>query len=154
MKGFKFWDPTTKKRMISRDVVFDEQAMLLQANEVEKSAVTETESRSAVEVELSDVSPSTPASDEHDVDQHQVESLVSGRGRRITRALVRYGFEKMANYALVISGDDPSNFREAIHSQEKEGWVGVMAEEMESLHKNRTWELVYLPSGKRAIRFK
>ena len=99
-------------------------------------------------MELSDVNPSTPASDEHEVDQHQVESLASGRGRCITRAPVKYDFEEMANYALVIGGDDPSNFREAIHSQEKEGWVGAMAEEMESLHKNRTWELFFFLRGR------
>ena len=104
-----------------------------------------------MEVELSDSSTPTPAGAEHDVDQQQVESLVSGRRRRITRAPIRYGFEEMVNYALVIGTDDPSNFREVIHSQEKEGCVGVMAEEMESLHKNMTWELVPLPAGKRAI---
>ncbi|KAE8708629.1 Cyclic nucleotide-gated ion channel 1 [Hibiscus syriacus] len=30
VKGFKFWDPVTKKVVISRDVVFDEQSMLQQ----------------------------------------------------------------------------------------------------------------------------
>ena len=30
MKGFKFWDPISKKMVINRDVVFDEQSMLLE----------------------------------------------------------------------------------------------------------------------------
>ena len=29
--------------------------------------------------------------------------------------------------------------------------MGAMEEEMQSLHKNQTWELVELPKGKRAI---
>ena len=29
--------------------------------------------------------------------------------------------------------------------------MGAMVEEMESLHKNQTWDLVELPKGKRAI---
>ncbi|MCI81149.1 ABC transporter C family member 13-like, partial [Trifolium medium] len=36
-------------------------------------------------------------------------------------------------------------------SQEKERWMGAMMEEMKSLQKNQTWELVSLPKGKRAI---
>ena len=80
-----------------------------------------------------------------------MESFVSGRPKRVTRPPVRFGFDEMVNYALVIGEDDPSNFQEAIQSQEKEGWVGAMAEEMESLNKNQTWKLVSLPAGKKAI---
>ena len=32
--------------------------------------------------------------------------------------------------------------------------MGAMAEEMESLHKNQTWDLVELPERKRTIGFK
>ena len=38
-----------------------------------------------------------------------------------------------------------------MHSLEKSKWMGAMVEEMKSLHKNQTWELVDLPIGKRAI---
>ena len=38
-----------------------------------------------------------------------------------------------------------------MHSVEKSKWIGAMVEEMESLHKNQTWELVDLPTRKRAI---
>ncbi|RVW81869.1 Retrovirus-related Pol polyprotein from transposon TNT 1-94 [Vitis vinifera] len=42
-------------------------------------------------------------------------------------------------------------FKEAIHSQEKSRWMGAMVEEIQSLHKNQTWDLVELLEGKRAI---
>jgi hypothetical protein len=66
----------------------------------------------------------------------------------------RYGFEDMTSYALVISNGDPTTFEEVVNSQEKSRWVGAMAEEMESLHKNQTWDLVELLEKKRAIRCK
>ena len=52
------------------------------------------------------------------------------------------------------SSGDPTNFKEAVHSQEKGSWMGAMEEEMLFLHKNQTWELVELPKGKRAIKCK
>jgi hypothetical protein len=57
----------------------------------------------------------------------------------------------MVSYALVISSGDLTSFQEAINSQEKSRWVGAMAEEMESLHMNQTWDLVELLERKRAI---
>ena len=36
-------------------------------------------------------------------------------------------------------------------SQDSDRWVQAMAEEMLSLHKNQTWRLVSLPSGKKPI---
>jgi hypothetical protein len=57
----------------------------------------------------------------------------------------------MVSYDLVISSRDPTTFQEAVNSQEKSKWMGAMAEEMESLHKNQTWDLVELSERKRKI---
>ncbi len=42
-------------------------------------------------------------------------------------------------------------FQEAIYSPERSRWMEAMVEEVESLHKNKTWELVELPKGKKTI---
>ncbi|KAK4400677.1 Retrovirus-related Pol polyprotein from transposon TNT 1-94 [Sesamum angolense] len=63
----------------------------------------------------------------------------------------RLGYEDMVSFALLVSGDEPTTFHGAITSQEKKEWMGAMVEEMESLHKNQTWELVQLPEGKKTI---
>jgi hypothetical protein len=78
-------------------------------------------------------------------------TIAIDRPRRIIRPPTRYNFEDIVSYALVISSGDPTTFQEAVNSQEKSRWVGAMAEEMESLHKNQTWDLVELPERKRVI---
>ena len=52
---------------------------------------------------------------------------------------------------LITSSGDPTTIQEAIHNQEKSRWMGAMVEEIQSLHKNWTWDLVEFPNGKRAI---
>ena len=55
---------------------------------------------------------------------------------------------------LITSSGDLTNFQEVVHREEKGTWMGVMEEEMQSLHKNQTWELMELPKGNRAIGYK
>ncbi|KAK5773528.1 hypothetical protein PVK06_049834 [Gossypium arboreum] len=62
-------------------------------------------------------------------------------------------------YALNVAEDidanqEPFNYSEAISCEDSEKWMFAMQEEMESLHKNRTWDLVKLPKGKKAVRCK
>ncbi|KAL5804930.1 hypothetical protein ACOSQ3_031730 [Xanthoceras sorbifolium] len=58
----------------------------------------------------------------------------------------------MVAYALPVVDDDvPSTYGEATGSSECEWWKQAMDEEMQSLLKNKTWELAHLPQGKKAI---
>ncbi|KAG8496862.1 hypothetical protein CXB51_008020 [Gossypium anomalum] len=52
------------------------------------------------------------------------------------------------------ANQEPSNYSEAVSCEDSEKWMFSMQEEMESLHKNRTWDLVKLPKGKKAVRCK
>ncbi|KAG8496806.1 hypothetical protein CXB51_007977 [Gossypium anomalum] len=45
------------------------------------------------------------------------------------------------------ANQEPSNYSEAVSCEDSEKWMFAMQEEMESLHKNRTWDLVKLPKG-------
>ena len=42
---------------------------------------------------------------------------------------------------------EPSNYREAISCSDVDQWVGVMDEEIKSLHKNQTGKLISLFKG-------
>ena len=57
----------------------------------------------------------------------------------------------MVSFALVTSDGDPFSFKEATNRKDNDKWLVAMLEEMESLQKNKTWELVKLPKGKKAI---
>ncbi|KAL0378427.1 UNVERIFIED_CONTAM: Retrovirus-related Pol polyprotein from transposon TNT 1-94 [Sesamum radiatum] len=82
----------------------------------------------------------------------KVYNLARDRQRRINvKPPSRLGYEDMVFFALLVSGDEPTTFHEAITSQENKEWMCTMVEEMESLQKNHTWELVQLPEGKKAI---
>ncbi|GJY99068.1 retrotransposon protein, putative, ty1-copia subclass [Tanacetum coccineum] len=63
--------------------------------------------------------------------------------------------DDMAAYAFAIAEEEdthePITFQEAINSSEKDEWVRAMEEEMSSLKKNHTWELVYQPPGQKLV---
>lgn len=51
----------------------------------------------------------------------------------------------------IIDNSILSTYREAMRNLEHVGWKKAMGEEIQSLHKNQTWELVQLPKGKKTI---
>lgn len=62
----------------------------------------------------------------------------------------------MVAYALqaaedVVDSHEPATYKEAISGAESDQWIAAMTEEMESLHKNQTWQLTKLPEGRRII---
>ena len=57
----------------------------------------------------------------------------------------------MVSYTLVTANGDPYTYAEAMESPDRERWVQDMSEEMHSLHKNDTWQLMKLPQGKKPI---
>ena len=73
------------------------------------------------------------------------------REKRVHKAPLRYGFEDMVSFALITSGGEPFTFNEATNRKDNDKLLVAMLEEMKSLQKNRTWELVELSKGKKAI---
>ncbi|PKI68005.1 hypothetical protein CRG98_011601 [Punica granatum] len=67
----------------------------------------------------------------------------------------RYDFKYMVAYALSVAesidSSDSTSYSEAIHAPDSGKWLTAMEEEMESLHKNGTWEQVKSPTSKRIV---
>ena len=57
-------------------------------------------------------------------------------------------------YLLLTDGGEPESFQEAQTHKDRGSWMKAMQEEMESLQKNNTYELVKLPKGRKALRNK
>jgi hypothetical protein len=56
-------------------------------------------------------------------------------------------------YAYIVDsvGELPTSFKSAMESSEASKWKEACESELQSLHKNETWDLVPLPSGRKAI---
>ena len=74
---------------------------------------------------------------------------LSTRSTRVHRAPERYA--PSLDYVMLIDCEEPSCYEEAMLKDDKRMWERAMKSEMDSLHKNYTWELVLLPNGKRDL---
>lgn len=53
--------------------------------------------------------------------------------------------------ALSVEDDVPISFKEIIRNSNSEIWLAVIKEEMKSLQRKQTWDLVPLPAGRIGI---
>ncbi|GKA43986.1 retrotransposon protein, putative, ty1-copia subclass [Tanacetum coccineum] len=94
------------------------------------------------------------------VAQQPQRFIATDRARRTTKAPSRLIEEvNLITYALNVAEDiegnmEPSTYSEAIISTEFNKWLTAMHDEMESLDKNGTWELVKFPEEKKPIKCK
>ncbi|KAG8477597.1 hypothetical protein CXB51_030467 [Gossypium anomalum] len=88
-----------------------------------------------------------------------IEKRLHKRTKREIKPPKKYAEADLVAYALNVAEDidanqEPSNYSEAISCEDSEKWMFAMQEEMESLHKKQTWDLVKLPKGKKTVRCK
>ncbi|KAL0370739.1 UNVERIFIED_CONTAM: Retrovirus-related Pol polyprotein from transposon TNT 1-94 [Sesamum angustifolium] len=142
--------------VISCDAVFNEQTMLQQhQNEMPKIGSSSDTLQMELEphpIAIENCDPVATESRQFYLNELQTYNLARDRHRCTNvKPPSKLGYEDMVSFALLVSGDEPTTFYGAITSQEKKMWMGAMVMEMESLHKNQTWELVQLPKGKKTI---
>ncbi|KAH9767149.1 hypothetical protein KPL71_011170 [Citrus sinensis] len=140
VNGYKLWcsELTPPRCITSRDVVFNE------------------------EVELSSRNPAEAAESqdkEHQHHQNQTEleeyQLAKVRERRTIRPPKRYGYADLIAYALATSHEidetEPKSYKEAVNSTSKVEWQKAMDDEITSLYRNNTWQLVRKPDNRRLV---
>lgn len=154
IKGYRLWDPTTHKLIISRDVIFVENQ--LQLKEENDSTTKKSSETTTVHVENNleeEGSNSSESESEHETNEpvESEEVRRSTRGRRPPAWHSEYVTESNIAYCLLTEDGEPSNIHEASNSPDASMWKTAMQEEIEALHKNKTWELVPLPPGRKAI---
>lgn len=158
-KAYRLYNPLTGKIIVSRNVVFDEEAgWSWERREVNNNVQqtigfdgSEEESNEQVNAHTPST-PSTPSSQNSwssssPSPSSSLSSSSSNSGPRRYRSLT--DVYEACDFALLVT--DPTKFEEAEKEVE---WKSAMNEEIRSIEKNETWRLVNLPEGKNVIGLK
>jgi hypothetical protein len=140
LKGYKLWNPETKKVVYSRDVVFREMKDV-----VKHEVLPSKEEPEKIEFDLKDDEADSTEEEDH----HTPVLRRSDRERRLPERYSPSDF--CSNFSLSITVDDPRTVREAVDSEDGNLWKRAMEEEMASLDKNEASDLVELPTGRNPI---
>ncbi|KAD4178669.1 hypothetical protein E3N88_27260 [Mikania micrantha] len=151
------------KVIVSRDVVAFREALMYKDVIEQKNQTCESfEGDSGVHIEVEKATGEAIESNERisQVTQVNVEqpeyNIAVNRPRRNVIPPIRYkeGDDLSAfvfNIAELDDLNEPLNYYEAINSVDKEKWVNAMMEEMDSLHKTQTWQLVDRPNNQKLV---
>ncbi|OMO51796.1 Reverse transcriptase, RNA-dependent DNA polymerase [Corchorus capsularis] len=157
--GYRFWDPEKKNIVRSRDVVFHEHETIADFEKKEKT--------SRVVHDDDDLTPTTvpprratDGGDEQDavgIEQGEQPPLPENNEpqlRRSARGNIPSTKYPSSEFVLLTDDGEPESFRDVQSTSDKQRWLEAMQEEMDSLQKNGTYELVELPKGKRPLKNK
>jgi len=80
--------------------------------------------------------------------ESRLDAPLQGRTRRSTREAESSHYSESAWVSSLMDEEEPESFDDACENQH---WMQAMQAELDSIHKNHTWDLVDLPAGKKAI---
>ncbi|TYK18362.1 Retrovirus-related Pol polyprotein from transposon TNT 1-94 [Cucumis melo var. makuwa] len=151
-KGYKLYNPVTKKTIVSRDVVFDEEASWNWNDEPEdyKFLFFPDERDEPSDIASPPTSPITP---QQSTSSSSASSSEGPRGMRSLQDIydeteeLSQSFNNLTLFCL-FADSEPLNFEEA---SQNDKWKIAMDEEIKAIKKNDTWELSTLPNGKKAV---
>jgi len=173
-KGYRLWDPTTRKIIINRDVKFNESSLvqLDVDNRVKQDDVSdfqhiqfESSSNDSHDDHSLDTSHEQGSNVDHehvsDVDHEEVPTAHSQpivevpetslrRSTRIKRPSKRYD-DYVTSVAFTANDNEPLCYQEAIEGSKSDKWKVAMKDEMMALGKNGTWDLVELPKDRKTV---
>lgn len=139
---YRLYDQVQQKVLHSRDVRFNE-------NEKDSGVSTKDDEGHSVVLDLS-CDPESEAPTANNTHDEDAAEPVLRRSTRERHPPSYYGMER--SY-LSIHGE-PVSIKEATTCPDSSKWIEAMETEMKSLKDNDVWELVDLPTGKKAIRSK
>jgi hypothetical protein len=162
IKGYRLWDPTSHKITINKDVIFDDLSLIKSDVDVQMKQV---------EVLKYQYIPFETCSNTNESEHEQVSKEVLGEEtiddddnqqivdelqiflRRYTQVRVpprRYDYF-LSSVSLSSNYDGPLCYQEDVEGSNSEKWKEAMKDEMNSLEKNATWDLVELPRDRKIV---
>ncbi|CAJ2646460.1 unnamed protein product [Trifolium pratense] len=169
--AYKLYNPTTKKMIYTRDVIVDEAKSwdwisssstskplmsLTEDSDSDQNAETDAAASEAADAEASEAADAE-ASETADAEASEVGTRArSSRARKTPARLQDCDVVNdnevnedgdLVHFAL-LAGAEPVNHIEALNNMK---WKQAMEEELCAIEKNHTWEIVKLPSDKKAI---
>nr|GFA82263.1 Gag-Pol polyprotein [Tanacetum cinerariifolium] len=149
--GSPMYDPTAHKIVVSRYVVFMKDK--IQENDEGDSTTRETTSiQIEREFQSNDSSEVVPQHEVNETDESQAPATRTlNRERRRTGWQSNYVMDSNVAYCLLTEEGEPSTLQEALNNPDAAFWKEAMQEEIKALHKNKTWEPVSLPGGRKPI---
>ncbi|KAH9657298.1 Integrase catalytic domain-containing protein [Citrus sinensis] len=160
VKEYRIWfsDGKPSRVIVSRDVIFYEDAMLQQKVETELLALEQSISQEPnLEVESADDKIKSHDS-RTSSSEKETYQLARDREMRVIRMPKRFGIADLISYALTVAeeviGEELSSYKQAMNSRDKSNWLSIMKKEMASLKKNDTWILVEKPMERKLVECK
>ena len=175
-KGYKFYDPSSRKFFRSRDVVFQERKFY---DFESKQSVSSDDHEDVKDVPVSINAPVAGNSDDEDperapgdenanagnmqdmnrnnqvgatFEENFMEEVRQVGEKRVKRPPARYVEECHVTSNLTADNvDEPSNVHEAVPGEYSSEWKSAMESEYNSLLENNTWDLVPPPENKNVI---
>ncbi|GJS98865.1 retrovirus-related pol polyprotein from transposon TNT 1-94 [Tanacetum coccineum] len=174
VKGYRLYriDNESPKIVTSRNVVFNESVMYKDTLKDSGVGTDKSVEELQVEVELQELNNHTLEEDQtdqedgNDVDARDQETdqtpdltdyqLVRDKEPRTRTKPLRFQDESnMATYAFAAAEEEdthePLTYQEALAYEDSSRWKAVMEEEIDSLRKNKTWELVNHLVGQKLV---
>jgi hypothetical protein len=154
------WDPTAHKIIISKDVIFNESPLIKSENvevdvkqeqvplnhqiqwETQQSTDTRNQEEAFDDKEVIDV---------EDIQENEEIPQPTPRISTWERNPPKRYTDFVSSVVLITNDGEPSCYQEAINDIDYAKWKMEMKEEMDSLVKNKTWDLVELPKDRKVV---
>jgi hypothetical protein len=178
-QGYRIWNPSERKVVVSRDVIFHEASVLSRnrSDESDDEGGLHME-KSALIKEIEDVQPEEPSlitseeaqgptlgeepgeSQESGVDAQPIVLKERRSSARKSKEPERLSASKLGHLevaegniamAYVVLEEEPATFEDAIGGNNAKKWRAAIDEELKSLMENNTWEICNKPAGRSII---